>query len=374
MGDYARRLAGECIRQGHPSVILSLNDTQISRPTEDFQDSQGTAVAVLRLPSVLSWSARVIKAGSWVNTFDPDWTSLQFVPFGFHPRGFCLGLGKRLLTICPRKKWHVMFHELWLGLGRRASAKYHIWGAVQRMTVRKLIRRVNPEVQHTQAEPYRKVLAKEGIQAHRLPLFSNIPCVEGDGWGQILGPLIAQGSGKPQHRQTLYLAGVFGAVHPEWDAEQTVAMLLPLVRRFRKQLALLFIGKNNLSPEAFASLKSRLRNRAVVIATGERTSLEVSQMLQTLDLGLATTPRQLIQKSGAAAAMLEHGLQILATRDDWQLQSGPELEDTAWLLTPQRIATLDILPSRKCEPPVEIRIEAVTAKLLRDLGAGSSPP
>jgi hypothetical protein len=266
-----------------------------------------------------------------------------------------------------------MFHELWLGLERGSPVRYRIWGALQRIAVKNLIRELHPAVLHTQTESYRKVLAREGLHARRLPLFSNVPNVRGDGWAQIIEPLLAKEMGKTQLRETVYLAGVFGTVHPEWDAEQTVEILLPLTKRFRKQLVLVFLGKSNLSPEQLGGLKSKLRSRATVIATGERSSLQISSILQALDLGLAATPRQLIHKSGAAAAMLDHGLRILVARDDWHLRhdDNDQEERASWLLPPKQMAVLDALPSRQNWASAETNIKNVTARMLGDLSAGT---
>ncbi len=372
VGDYSRRLAAECVRQGHPSILMSLNDPGVSQPAFGAQDSEGTALSVLRLPARLPWNERVAKARDWINFFGPDWTSLQFVPFGFQSRGLCFGLGPRLAAISPRAKRHIMFHELWLGVGWRPSLKHRIWGAVQRATVRRLVRRLRPAVQHTQTEPYRKLLAREGIPASVLPLFSNIPRAAGDAWEDVLEPLIAHATAGIPDRNALYLAGIFGAVHPEWRAETAVECLLPLVRRFQKRLVLVFLGKNNLSPAAALNLKSGLREHAVIVFTGEQTSAKISRLLQTLDLGLATTPRQLIQKSGSVAAMLEHGLPVLVTRDDWRLDRlDIGREDAATrLLTPADVAPLSALPVRQQESPVDMRIESVASKMLRDLVPG----
>ncbi|MGA2245467.1 MAG: hypothetical protein ABSH48_10740 [Verrucomicrobiota bacterium] len=188
-----------------------------------------------------------------------------------------------------------------------------------------------------------------------------------------MAPLVARTMGKPQDRKALYMAGVFGAVHPEWDAEKAVDALLPLVRRCEKRLVLVFLGKNNLPSAAFEDLKFRLKHRAEVIVAGEMSSREISRLLQTLDLGLATTPRQLIQKSSAVAAMLEHGLQVLVIRDDWHLdrsESAPETA-TSRLLTPRQMASLDALPLLQSDSPAEIRIESVAAKMLGDIRPGS---
>ena len=49
--------------------------------------------------------------------------------------------------------------------------------------------------------------------------------------------------------------------------------------------------------------------------TGELTTDSISHELQNSDLGVCTTPYDILGKSGATAAMLEHGLPVIAFDD-----------------------------------------------------------
>jgi hypothetical protein len=60
-----------------------------------------------------------------------------------------------------------------------------------------------------------------------------------------------------------------------------------------------------------------------VSALGPLSDQAVSQVLQAADFGLATTPWLLREKSGSLAALREHGLPIVLTRNDWQLAGDP---------------------------------------------------
>jgi hypothetical protein len=366
VGDYTRRLAGELIRQGHPSIAVALNDSHISETVLESQEIEGTAIPVLRLPSVAPWNKRMVESRNWSDVFNPDWMSLQFVPFGFHRKGLCFGLGKNLAAMNTKSSWHIMFHELWLGLGEKSPVKHRILGALQRLIIMDFMRRLRPRIVHTQTESYRIVLNREKIKAAILPLFSNIPYINGDGWDGLLEPLLTKAAGQQQDRNKLYLAGVLGMVAPEWNAEQAVNTLFPLAQRFQKRLVLIFYGKSNLTPEAINQLKFTLQNRADVVLAGERTSFEISKILQTLDLGIATTPRQVIQKSGSVAAMLEHGLQVLVTRDDWRLR-GPDApleEKSSRLLSPRQFASLKTLPARNLQPSGDSMVKRVAGQML----------
>ncbi|HEY3855120.1 MAG TPA: hypothetical protein VGO67_12065 [Verrucomicrobiae bacterium] len=373
VGDYTRRLAGELLRQDHTSVAIALNDSHISEVTVESQEIEGASVCVLRLPNGMDWIERATAARDRLNAFSPDWISLQFVPFAFHPKGLCFGLGRRLATLSSNVSWHIMFHELWLGLAKKSSVKHQFWGALQRLIMLDLLSRLRPQVVHTHAEPYLKVLHGAGVKASILPIFGNIPRVNGDAWRDLLEPLAAQAMGHPQDRANLYMAGVFGGVHPEWDANQTISTLLPLVKRFQKRLVLVFLGRNNLNAKEFARLKSMSGNCADIILVGERPSHEISKILQSLDLGLATTPLQIIQKSGSIATMLEHGLHVLVTRDDWRLRGATahQVEPTSRLLSPKQFVLRKSLPSRVPLPMANQGIAHVASRMLAAMQAAS---
>ena len=333
--------------------------------------SEASPIESLRLPNWLAWEERVELARKRLRDFQPDWVSLQFVPFGFHPKGLPFGLSRRLTKIIGTNRLHIMFHELWVGLGENAPVKHRAWGALQRMFILELVARLHPQRLETQAEPYRKALAASGINASILPLFGNIPIAPGDGWDELLEPMVSKAAGGAQERSALYLAGVFGAVHPEWDGELAVRALLSLVQRFRKRLMLIFFGKSNLSAEWLNRLKYKLHRRADVVVVGEKPALEISRILQSIDLGLATSPRQLIQKSGTVAAMLEHGLPVLVTRDDWHLRGvrSCKNEESSKLLSPDQFALLKNLPTRDPNLPAETHVEQVARQMLRAMQA-----
>ncbi len=371
VGDYSRRLAGELIRQGHPAAVVGLNDTCVKELVFAQQEVDGIQVPVLRLPAGMSRDNKISEAHRWLEGFAPDWISLQFVPFGFHPRGLCFGLGSMLAAINEKARWHIMFHELWLGLGEKATIKHRVVGLLQRMIILDLAGRLRPRRLHTQAEPYREALRRTNIVASILPLFGNIPRVNGDtdGWNRLLEPLVTQATGASSERSQFYLAGILGMVHPEWDAEKAVDILHPLLQRSQKRLVLVFHGKNTLTSGTVNQLQSKLRNRADVVNVGEKVTPDISRILQTIDLGLATSPRQIIQKSGSVAAMLEHGLSVLVTRDDWRLRGWMAPLDTGMpgLLSPKQFSALRSLPVRNTKLPEESSVKSVTDRLLEAL-------
>jgi hypothetical protein len=65
------------------------------------------------------------------------------------------------------------------------------------------------------------------------------------------------------------------------------------------------------------------------IHLGEQPARQVSALMLAADFGVAASPWQLIGKSGSAAAMLDHGLPVIVSRNDFQAVDIPALpEDT----------------------------------------------
>ncbi|MFM8365255.1 MAG: hypothetical protein ACKOAS_08920, partial [Verrucomicrobiota bacterium] len=85
VGDYTRRLAGELQRRGLDAAILALNDRALGYGLQRGDNE-------LRLSRVTPWSLRMREAREFLEEFRPDFLSLQFVGYGFDPRGLPLGL------------------------------------------------------------------------------------------------------------------------------------------------------------------------------------------------------------------------------------------------------------------------------------------
>src|SRR5690606_8431966 len=79
----------------------------------------------------------------WIREFAPDWISLQFVPYSWHPKGWFgrwIPELEQVLSLTPRR--HVFLHEIWIGTHRGASFKSRIVGGYQRHNFARLFRRI----------------------------------------------------------------------------------------------------------------------------------------------------------------------------------------------------------------------------------------
>lgn len=305
VGDYTRRLAGECAAREHDCTVIALNDAHLGRTS----DTTTNELRLIRLPATDGWPDRIACAIAHAGRIAPDWVSWQVVAQGFHPRGF---LPAALLQSAPSlrgTRCHVMLHELWLALEAGSSWKHRALGWLQRRGIVCLLDRLAPDVVHTSNATYAHVLTREGWDAGVLGLFGNVP---------LTPTTLRPGGAQP----STALTGVtFGTLHAQWRPAATAEWLCATARRHGREPALLVLGRAGAHAEAILDCFQRSGVR--VEATGEQPAPELSRRLHSADFGIAPHPWALLGKSGAAAAMLDHGLPVLAPRDEWRLRGEP---------------------------------------------------
>ncbi|MEA3213392.1 MAG: hypothetical protein QOE70_6449 [Chthoniobacter sp.] len=305
VGDYTRAIAGQIEKLGHATQIIALND--------HFAGNQEPGER-RRFGSFMPWNTRVKFAAEAARRFDPDVVSVQFVPYGFHPKGLCFGTARGLEAIIGERRTQLMLHELWIGEAREYGWKDRIIGALQKHLVLELVERLRPAAVHTSNPIYRALLGRNGVEAQELPLFGNVPISHDPDRGWLLKRI--GGARRPN----VVLLGLFGTIHPQWSADRLFAAWAAAAGD--KTPMILSIGRIN--AEGAAILRETQERHGVrCIHLGEQSGERVSQFLQTVDLGVATSPGALIGKSGTVAAMLDHGLPVVVTRDDWELRVGP---------------------------------------------------
>ena len=299
VGDYTRRLAGELIRQGQEASIIALNDRHISSIEQTEQEADGTNISVLRIPSCLSDGERYEAANKFIIEFNPEWVSLQYVPYSFQKRGLPFGLANALTKIGKGRKWHIMFHELWIGMEKKASWKSKFLGNIQIILTKKLIKKLAPQIVHTQTKLYQKQLGKLGVNALHLPLFSNVP---------VLHPL------EKKRKEKEHLI-VFGGIHYGSDILGFATWILKQEKDIGKKLQIDFIGKNG--AELNNWIKTLEQYKISYCVHGTQNEDAISKLLSVANIGLTTTPHILTEKSGSVAAMQEHQLPVICIAREW---------------------------------------------------------
>lgn len=318
VGDYTRRLAGELIREGHLVSILAFNDNRVENIQRVFQMDKQTPIAVLRLPANLNTRIQNHEAKEFIDAHDPEWLSLQFVPFSFNKKGLPLSLGWKLKKLGESRKWHIMFHELWVG---HANAKYEkkYWiGFLQRKGIRTLRKKLNVLSVNTHSDYYQHLLSKENINSGILPLFGNIEVVVKDtenAWQVINCRFLRENpSEKPLYEKDYQTAVIFGSFQLDWNPCSILNKWDLFLKDNNKEGLLLLIGRHGFPVDELVKKWNRTFNKIKVIELGVLPPHEISQIMQEANFAITPTPLAVIQKSGTVAAFIEHGLPVVYTR------------------------------------------------------------
>ena len=340
VGDYARTLAGECTRLGRESFLLSLNDAWVPGSAE--------APNELRLGARIPWPDRVNAAKGFLASIRPDWVSLQYVPYSFHPAGLNFALPEILRAIIGRTPSHCMFHEIWIGSQTAAPAKVRIFGFCQRRIIQLMMKKLSCRSIHTSNAVYVGLLARHGIKATELPLFGSVPVVPNP--GEI-----------PRGNDSLSL-GMFGSVHPQWNPDEMLAQLQKLGRPIR----LTHVGRIGPGESAWSKLIGRHKSEIELCRMGEQSLENISRFLLSFDFGVATTPLSLVGKSSSTAAMLDHGLPVIVSRNDVHFRGISDAMQYPDSLIPVDSKFLDRLAIAKRRPP-KPRLPEIAKQFLNDL-------
>ncbi len=311
VGDYCRGLAEELVALGHQAGIVALNDSFVD--TEKLIESP---LPMLRLPQTADWKSRIAITAKFLSATKAEWLSFQFVSYGIHPKGLARGFAQICQPLVEGRKVHVMCHELWIGAAKGSPLRHKLAGRLQKRYILEWLRAVNPRVVHTSNSAYRQLLARENIAADELPLFGNIPISNGD--GSWMAQELAGAGVSKANRGEYWIFGIFGGIPPVWSATELLERVLPVADKKNKKVILAAIGRHGSGESALKDAAERFRGRAQVLPLGARPEEQISQFLAAVDFGVATVPWSLLGKSGAAAAMLDHGLPVIVTRNEVQ--------------------------------------------------------
>jgi hypothetical protein len=324
VGDYTRRLADELTRQGHSATAVALRDVHVSEPVVETMRTETDPTILLRIPARLPWPQRIEMARRHLDEFCPDWVSVQFVCYGYHPKGLVCGLAEKLSPLFTGRKVHIMFHEIWLckelGWGWRKRAV----GALQQFFIRRFVGVVKPNVMHTSNATYAALLSRSGIPASELQLFGNVPVLEPSP-SEWIKSRLRDVLGSGYRREDFWFFGIFGALHRQWPPEPLLTCLSQAAERAGKRPVLLSIGRiGHAGLELWNDISRNYASHFTFVHLGEQPAELISEFLSSLDWGIATTPRSILGKSGTVISMLEHGLPVIVNRNETLWNEGPK--------------------------------------------------
>ena len=309
VGDYTTRLCEELIRLGHQVAAVALNDHHTSSLRTCNAGAQGK-FASLRIPYNWATNDRLEKAKEYIDSFDPQWISLQFVIYAFHSKGLAFGLAKNIERLSNGRPLHIMFHELWIGFSKVSPLKHKIIGHCQKLIITSITKRLQPLCITTSNILYQLLLKENHIKASVLPLFSNIPLATLD--KSFVAEKLNDMSIDEKEIDSWMFTGIFGNLHPDTNLEASIQSQLSFAQSGKKKLAFLSFGRiNSDSLTEFQRLEKVFVNRVKFAHFGELATEKVSSLFQILNTGISCTPSHVLGKSGAFAAMRRHDVEVI---------------------------------------------------------------
>jgi hypothetical protein len=296
VGDYTRSLAAELIKQGHQSTAVALHDVHLSENLIDNQEIYGIILTVLRISVRCSTKERSTYALKWIQEFNPDWVSLQYVPFSFHPKGLPLWLNSKLKSLTHGFKLHIMFHELWVGVNSKESLKMRLLGVTQKILIKEMLNNVKPSCITTTLPIYKKYLADSKVNV--LPLFGNIPFINSKEYlrnDNCSLKVVHFGS----------FTGLLG------EFESQLQFLIKVAMFYNKEVELIAFGEGGPYKDKALEIARNIFGKDRVTVLGRLSAQDISLLLQTADIGISRADIVMSGKSGSTLAMLEHGLSVL---------------------------------------------------------------
>ena len=228
-----------------------------------------------------------------------DLCSIQFSPYGFSSAGISDPHLNRFANALSGKKTHLVFHEIWIGAYPGAKIKEKVIGWIQKREILKFIKLLNPSLVFGTNSATIDRLKREGIHAEYLYLFGNIPYFP-----------------KPScSRKGHFRVAFFGTAYENFPYDKLDGFFSALSKTCAKELEIVIIGRQREDEGTARVLSLCKKNDFLIERTGELSTNLISEQLQECSLGVSTTPYDVIGKSGATAAMLEHGLPVLAYDD-----------------------------------------------------------
>lgn len=313
VGDYTLGLAGALGSIGAETHVLAFADPSARETQAEMMAFAGQQVRTARMKPSTSPDKLRSALEAAVTEFQPDWISLQWVPYAFHPKGLAAWGRFPWGSLFGPARMHWMIHETWIGGFRGAPWKLRITGALQRLMMKQLHRRLRVRAAHTSNPTYRRQLARAGIATEILPLFGALPTDHGSqdwsGWASVL----TGAKGKPidLERESPWVFCFFGTIHRGFPADDVFKAILDAGRRENRSIVILSVGHAGEGARDFDEWSVRWGDRITFHRTGSLSDAQTVQVLSHADFGLSTTPLNVIGKSSAAATLSEQGLPVL---------------------------------------------------------------
>lgn len=309
VGDYCRLMGASLSRLGCKVMLLSFYDQFVFHSPIIINEKENIELIDKRISASYSRKKRFLITQACITEFKPELISLQFVPYSFHAKGVDLFLPYFFGKLKKSYKWHLMVHEPWIS-NKMFFSMGNIIGLIQKQLLKSLVKNLRPILLHTSNPYYQEILRNGGLSTKLLHLPGNIPVNYGK-TDLMKQKLMELGITEDSRNQWLVL-GTFGRIRNNVLYIALLQKLLNSNEAEGKKIAFISIGNSGpLAKNILGEIDRIYKNRVLIHEFGEREPAEISGFFQCLDHGVTSVPCHLLGKSGAYAAMRNHGLKIL---------------------------------------------------------------
>lgn len=355
VGDYTRNLAAELRSKNIEVTAISLFDHHVNKTADEDQSIDNLPFLVRRIPAKISLQTRKMLSKSFVEDFDPDWISLQFVPYAYHQKGMPMSLISIMIPIAYKRKLHIMFHEIWIGTSSGSSWKTKLTAYFQKAIITQMAKKLKATSVHTHLPLYLKKLQEVGFTISALPLFSNI---------SLENTILSA-------KENIVRLAFFSQIEKGINVENFLVEFAKQVNYEGKELELLLIGGNEAKMNSFKKEIEDIEGyKGKVKYAGFLTPAELSHTLQSCHLGISPVPKHGLGKSGTIAAFIAHGVPVAAPNVFQEYESIEGFFSTklqASILTEPDLNKLAFAKSATETASKEIDITSITEKFILDL-------
>jgi hypothetical protein len=312
VGDYTRRLAGAFLQKGYVASIVALNDKLVNESIKENQYIDDQIVPVLRLSHKVSYKKRLDKARDYIDAVNPEWLSLQYVPFSFHKKGLAFSLGNDLREISGNRKWHIMCHELWCGMNIKAHFKERVLGYLQKLALKKITKDLKASSIFTSLLSYKHYLSELNITPLIVPIYSNIGTDLAGFEAEYNEMLNDWGFSKLKDNDAYITLGIFGSIYQTEGIEDLILQFYNYAEINDKKIMVLIIGDGR-----GLDISGILGSKNIIYKTsGRLPEALLDKVLKLVDAGIMSTTADGLDKSGSAIAFLERKIPVVVAATD----------------------------------------------------------
>jgi hypothetical protein len=299
VGDYTRILSNELYRLGMTVRLIALYDKYVSNVTVEPKLNGGNDFVAVRIPVKLSVNKKIDVFRQELREFQPDFISIQFVPFSFNEKGVVAELVYLFSRIKRRPyKWSITFHELWINEQDNTKIKIFLWARAQRFFIKVFVRLLDNPVLITTNELYASRFGSKHVNV--LPLFGNIK-------------IFSRPDNKLQYKEDSVLRVLlFGSLTTNFEEfKQQLPLVKSIKDKFFSSVTFLFVGRQVSSVEIYEKTIHSVLPDAVIEIKGQLPEEKLSITIQSVDIAISRAGADLANKSGSTIAILEHGIPVI---------------------------------------------------------------